>query len=221
MSLDTFFKQILLTEQQVSENCRKLQEAKFAIANGQEQVKVHKEQLDSLTEELNKKGYLLTELTLQRNLLKQLSEELESRRNEIQLQQQRFRDDQETLKNWEVEEQKAFLAEVRVFNSENCVLSRRHTARHHKNSAEMIRVTQEAHDLCKDLEAEVKEAVSLTTSLKAEKMAVSRKPLEDKLCLRLKEEVGLHKEENLLLQHQHLSAKIQLLEKVKDSPYEK
>lgn len=63
------------------------------------------------------------------------------------------------------------------------------------------------------LETEVEEAASQTSTLKMERTTINNKPLVDKLCLRLKDEVSMHKEENLELNHQSLSDKIQLLQK--------
>ncbi|XP_041922016.1 uncharacterized protein LOC121685498 isoform X1 [Alosa sapidissima] len=290
MSLDTLFRQIIITEQHVSNNCRQLQEAKSAIATYFEQVKKHREQLKCLEDELHQEGHFLSEMILQCDLLKKKQEHLEHRNDELQQQQQRLRNDQETQKNWDMEQQKIFIAETKAFNCEYCLLRHRHTIVYRQACAEMLRLMQEAGILRKEmqymtqtnahmtlkqekktvlqsnltqleiqhrgvdivkegqgrvttgqratffnmlpkiqttpqqwwwwrqrltleLETEVEEAASLTSSLKVEKTAVTKKPVLDKLCLRLKDEVGMHKEGNLELKHQMLSAKIQLLQK--------
>ncbi|XP_062376251.1 coiled-coil domain-containing protein 172 isoform X2 [Sardina pilchardus] len=247
MSLDTLFRQIILTELHVSVNCRQLLEAKSAIATYSEQVKTHREQLKCLEDELHQEGLFLSEMILQYDLLKKKREHLENRSDELQQHQQRLRDDQETQKNWDVEQQKKFMAETKAFNCDYCLLRHRHTIVYRQASAEMLRLMQEAAILSKEmqcmtqtnahmnlkqekktvlqshltqleiqhgeLESEAEEAASLTSSLKVERATVTKKPALDKLCLRLKDEVGIFKEGNLELKHQMLSATIQLLQK--------
>ncbi|XP_031435115.1 coiled-coil domain-containing protein 172 isoform X1 [Clupea harengus] len=152
MSLDTLFRHIILTEQHVSENCRQLLEAKSAIAKSHEQIKTHREQLNCLRKELDQKGHLVSEMILQCDLLKRQQEHLDNRSDQLQQEQQRLRDYLETMKTCEVEQQKTFRREVNAFNSEYSLLSHKHTTFYSQAIAEMLRLTQEADILSKEMQ---------------------------------------------------------------------
>ncbi|KAM3862924.1 coiled-coil domain-containing protein 172-like [Diretmus argenteus] len=68
-----------------------------------------------------------------------------------------------------------------------------------------------------NLDLKLSEAEAMTESLRAESLIVSQKPLTDSTCLRLKKELGMHKEGELELLREALSSEIQFLQSAKSA----
>ncbi|XP_017578235.1 coiled-coil domain-containing protein 172 isoform X3 [Pygocentrus nattereri] len=211
MSLDSLFQQILLTEQQVSENTRQLHEVKAAVIRTQEKIKCFNEKLENARVELDEKAQLQSEATLQLYLIKKRQEQIEKKREDLQKQQNDLKQELDRLKRESVEEREKFMREITAFNDDFNLLKKRNIVFQSQTRSEILSLQLEAHSLKKELERELEEAVALTESLKAERLTASQKPLTDSTCLRLKKELEAYKEGELELLREALSAEIQFL----------
>ncbi|XP_049337406.1 coiled-coil domain-containing protein 172 isoform X2 [Astyanax mexicanus] len=211
MSLDSLFQQILLTEQQVSDNTRQLHEVKAAIIKTEEKIKSFTEKLEHAHIELNEKAQLQSEVTLQLYLIKKQQEQMEKKREELQKQQNDLKQELDRLNRESEEEKEKFMKEIVTFNSDFNLLSKRDIVFQNQTRSEIQSLQLEADALNKELERELEEAAALTESLKAEKLTASQKPLTDSTCLRLKKELEAHKEGELELLREALSTEIQFL----------
>uniref|UniRef100_W5JXM7 Coiled-coil domain-containing protein 172 n=1 Tax=Astyanax mexicanus TaxID=7994 RepID=W5JXM7_ASTMX len=152
MSLDSLFQQILLTEQQVSDNTRQLHEVKAAIIKTEEKVKSFTEKLEHAHIELNEKAQLQSEVTLQLYLIKKQQEQMEKKREELQKQQNDLKQELDRLNRESEEEKEKFMKEIVTFNSDFNLLSKRDIVFQNQTRSEIQSLQLEADALNKEME---------------------------------------------------------------------
>ncbi|KAL0964521.1 hypothetical protein UPYG_G00325070 [Umbra pygmaea] len=166
-----------------------------------------------------------SELLRQRN---DLRDQLEEKRKSLKEEQEKF-----------MEEIKTFNRDFSLFNNREIVFECQTQSEIHGIEEEVNSVNKEMESMAqkntwvnsmeeekksllfelqglehimRDLESQLNEAKSITESLKAESLLVTQKPLTDSTCLRLKKELEIHKEGELELLREALSAEIQFLQ---------
>ncbi|XP_072532821.1 coiled-coil domain-containing protein 172 [Salminus brasiliensis] len=125
MSLDSLFQEILLTEQQVSENTRQLHEVKAAIVKTQEKIKYFSDKLEKAHIELNEKARLQAEAMLQLHLVKKQQQQIEKKKEELQKQQNDLKLELGRLRRESKEEKEKFMKEIMTFNNDFNLLTKR------------------------------------------------------------------------------------------------
>ncbi|XP_032398062.1 coiled-coil domain-containing protein 172 isoform X4 [Etheostoma spectabile] len=214
MSLDTLFQQILLTEQQLTEQTQKFKEVKVAIIRNNEKIKSATEKNEKVNEELDTKAQQLSAMRLQHDLMKKCEDQMLKQIEKLLGHQSQLRERLAKIK-WESKEEKEnFLQEISRFNKME-LMSRRNSRmssmQEEKRGLQLKR--QGLYNVHKDLDHQLSEAVAMTESLKAESLFVSQKPLTDSTCLRLRKELEMHKEGELL--REALSSEIHFLKSQK------
>ncbi|KAJ4948290.1 hypothetical protein JOQ06_019826 [Pogonophryne albipinna] len=249
MSLDTLFEQILVTEQQLTEQTQRIKEVKVAINRYNEKIKGATEKNEKTKEELETKAQQLSAMRLQRDLMKKSEVQMLKQIQELLGQKSRLTEQLAKIK-WECkEEEKNFLEEISRFNGDFSLCGNRgvvsekqtHTERlnlqreedavntemdlmsrrnrHMSSLQEEKRVlllkVQSLENVQKELDLQLSEAEALTESLRAEGLFVSQKPLTDSTCLRLRQELEMHKEGELELLREALRSEIHFLKSQK------
>ncbi|XP_076014882.1 coiled-coil domain-containing protein 172-like [Genypterus blacodes] len=118
MSLDSLFHQILLTEQQLTEQAKTLQHVKVSIISCKEKIKMSTENCHKAEEELDKKAQQLSVMRLRLDLMKKREEQMLKQVEELLCQRSRLRDHLETIKRKSKDEEEDFYQEISRFNSE-------------------------------------------------------------------------------------------------------
>lgn len=177
MSLDSLFEQILLTEQQVSENTKQLHEVKAAIKSAQDKISSSSEQLEKARLELDEKAQLLSEASLQVDLMTKQRDQLEKQKEELLGLQTELKDNLDKLKRETCDEREKFLKEMITFNSEFNLVSNRNAVLHSQTRSKIQSLELEAEALHKELNL-MKEKHTLWSSMEAEKRSLEAE-LED------------------------------------------
>ncbi|KAM7385230.1 hypothetical protein PAMP_001324 [Pampus punctatissimus] len=246
MSLDTLFQQILLTEQQLTEQTQKLKEVKVAIIKCSEKIKAATDKYENTSEELEVKAQRLSAMRLQRDLMKKCEDQMLKQVEELLCQKSHLREHLAKIKRESKEEQENFLQEISRFNSDFSLRGNRETVFESQAHAEILNLEKEVESLYKemelmsqrnshvssmqeekralqlklqglqniwkDLDQQLREAETMTESLRAESLFVSQKPLTDSTCLRLRKELEMHKEGELELLREALNSELQFLQ---------
>ncbi|XP_038581946.1 coiled-coil domain-containing protein 172-like isoform X2 [Micropterus salmoides] len=212
MSLDSLFHQILLTEQQLTEQTQKLKEVKVAIIRCNEKIKSATERYEKTNEELNKKA----------KIKRESKEEEENYLQEIS----RFNSDFSLRGNREIVFESQTHAEILDLEREVESLykemelmsrSNSHMSSMQEEKRALQLKLQDLDSIQKDLDRQFAEAKAMTETLRAERLFVSQKPLTDSTCLRLRKELETHKEGEIELLREALSSEIQFLKSKLDS----
>uniref|UniRef100_A0A3Q3NB45 Coiled-coil domain-containing protein 172 n=1 Tax=Labrus bergylta TaxID=56723 RepID=A0A3Q3NB45_9LABR len=202
MSLDSLFQQILLTEQQLTEQTQKFKEVQK-----------------------------LSAMRLQFDLMKKQENQMLTKTEELLCQRNHLQERLAKIKRESTEEREKFLREISRFNSGFCLGGNRETESEsqtrteiqdlerkveslhkmdmmsHRNS-HMSSMQEQKRALQLDLDWQLKEAEAVTECLRAESLFVSQKPLTDSNCL-LRKELEIHKEGEMELLREALSSEIQ------------
>ncbi|KAG7334448.1 hypothetical protein KOW79_002855 [Hemibagrus wyckioides] len=152
VNLDSLYQQILLSEQQVSENTRQLHEAKSSITKAEEKIKSFTEKLERAHAELDEKAQLEAELLLQLKLIKKQEEEITKKKQDLLQQQNRLRQELEQLNREAAEEKEQFLNAIRTFNCDFNLLNKRDLIFESQIRSEMQTLQSEAEALTKEME---------------------------------------------------------------------
>ncbi|XP_044229614.1 coiled-coil domain-containing protein 172 isoform X1 [Thunnus albacares] len=246
MSLDTLFQQILLSEQQLTEQTQKFKEVKVAIIRCNEKIKAATDKYEKTSEELDVKAQRLSAMKLQCDLMKRCEDRMSTQIEELLCQKSQLEEQLAKIKKESEEEQENFLQEISRFNSDFSLRGNRETVFESPTHTEILNLEREVESLYKemelmrqknshmssmqeekralqlqlqdlqntwkDLDGQLSEAEAMTESLRAESLFVSQKPLNDSTCLRLKEELEMHKEGKQELLREALSSELQLLQ---------
>ncbi|XP_037322146.1 coiled-coil domain-containing protein 172 [Pungitius pungitius] len=253
MSLDTLFQQILVTEQQLTEQTQKVKEVKVAIIRYKEKIKSAAEKNEKTNELLDKKAQQLSAMRLQHDLMKKCEEQMLKKVEELLCLRSQRRERLAHIKRERKEEEETFLREISMFNSDFSLCGNRSIVFQSQTHTEILDLQTEVESLYKemelmsrrnnhvsamqeerralqltlrgledtqrDLERRLIEAEATTASLRAESLSVSRRPLTDATCLRLRKELEMHKEEELELLREALSSEIHFLKSKLDSSH--
>ncbi|XP_056616254.1 coiled-coil domain-containing protein 172 isoform X2 [Triplophysa dalaica] len=205
MSIDSLFEHILLTEQQVSENIRQLHEVHSGIKTAQDKINSSSQKLEKAQRELDKKDKLKRESLEERETF---LKEMITFNGEFNLMRNRnvfLTQTQSKIQSLE-QEAETLNKEIELLRQNNPWLS--------SMEAEKRSLETELQDLqsqLTDIDKDLTEAVTLTVRLKRERLMVREKPLKDSTFVRLKKELELYKEDELLFLRDALSCEIQSL----------
>ncbi|XP_076831581.1 coiled-coil domain-containing protein 172-like [Brachyhypopomus gauderio] len=167
MSLDSLFKQILLTEQHVSKTTRQMHDVKAAIVTAQEEIKGFNEKLELAHVKLDEQAQLLAEAGLELHLTKKQHNQLEKKREELQREGSDLTQELERLRRGEVQEKEKFMKEITTFNNEFNLLSNRDVVFQSQTRSEIRSLQQEAEALNEEIEV-MKQKNPWHVSMKAE-----------------------------------------------------
>ncbi|KAK7140072.1 hypothetical protein R3I94_012630 [Phoxinus phoxinus] len=182
MSLESLFEQILLTEQQVSENIKQLHEVKAAIKSVQDKINSSCEKLEKAHHELDDKAQLLSENKLQLVLMTKRQDHLGRKREELLELQRDLKETLNRLKREFREEREKFLKEMITFNNEFNLISNRNAVFHTQTCSKIQSLELEAetlhrgylsYHLCCSSEVDLlKQKNTLLSSMEAEKRSL-------------------------------------------------
>ncbi|XP_060727723.1 coiled-coil domain-containing protein 172 isoform X3 [Tachysurus vachellii] len=172
VSLDSLYQQILLAEQQTSENTGKLHEVKSSIIKAEKEIKSFTEKLERAYTELDEKAQLESEILLQLKLNKRQQEEMEKKKKDLLEQQNGLREEMERIQREIAEEKEKFMNMIRTFNSDFNLLKNRDLVFHHQTKSEIQTLQSESEALSKEIERLKQEKTQLIT-LQTEQQSLS------------------------------------------------
>nr|XP_046257579.1 coiled-coil domain-containing protein 172 isoform X2 [Scatophagus argus] len=152
MSLDTLFHQILVSEQQLSEQTQKIKEVKAAIIRCNERIKSTSEKYEETTEELDKKAQQLSAVRLLRELMKKCQDQMMKQNEELLCQNNHLRERLAKMKRESKEEEKNFLEEISRFNSDFSLQGNRDILFESQTHTEILDLEREVEVLYKEME---------------------------------------------------------------------
>ncbi|XP_060942662.1 coiled-coil domain-containing protein 172 [Limanda limanda] len=248
MSLDTLFHQILVTEQQLTEQTQKFKEVKVAIIRCTEKIKGTSEKYEKTNKELDEKDQQLSVMRLQHELMKKCEDQISKQIEELLCQKRHLMERLAKIKKESKEEEESFLQEISRFNSDFSLPGNRETVFKSQTHTEILDLEGDVESLYKemqlmssgnshlialqeekralqlelqgldsirkDLDQQLSLAEATTDSLRADSLIVSQKPLTDSTCLRLRQELEMHKKGEVELLRETLGSEIQILQTV-------
>ncbi|KAK1905108.1 Coiled-coil domain containing protein 172 [Dissostichus eleginoides] len=143
MSLDTLFEQILVTEQQLTEQTQRIKEVKVAIIRYNEKIKSANEKNEKTNEELETKAQQLSAMRLQRDLMKKSEVQMLKQIQELLGQKSRLTEQLAKIK-WECKvEEKNFLEEISRFNGDFSLCKNKAVVSEKQTNTEMLNLQRE------------------------------------------------------------------------------
>ncbi|XP_061913960.1 coiled-coil domain-containing protein 172 isoform X2 [Entelurus aequoreus] len=155
MSLDKLFHQILLTEQQLSEQNQKLKEGylvKAAIVRCNGELKAATEKYDKTSEELDMKEQQLSSMRLQRDLMNKCKEEMSKHIQELLCQKSHLKERLDKIRAEFQDEESVFLQEVFTFNSDFSLGGSRETVLTSQTHTEVLNLDRQVDLFHKEME---------------------------------------------------------------------
>ncbi|XP_054455555.1 coiled-coil domain-containing protein 172 [Anoplopoma fimbria] len=152
MSLDTLFQQILLTEQQLTEQTQKIKEVKVAIIRCNEKVKSATEKNGKTNEELDKKAQQLSAMRLQNDLMKKCEDQMLKQIEELLGQRSQRRERLAKIKRESKEEEEKFLQEISRFNRDFSLCGNKDVVFESQTHTEILDLERELEALHKEME---------------------------------------------------------------------
>ncbi|XP_040906304.1 coiled-coil domain-containing protein 172 [Toxotes jaculatrix] len=152
MSLDSLFQQILLTEQQLTEQTQKFKEVKIAIIRCNEKVKSATEKYEKTKEELDIKAQQLSVMRLQHDLMKKCEDQMLKQIEELLCQKSHLRECLAKIKRESKGEEESFLQEISRFNSDFSLRGNRETVFESQTHTEILDLEREVESLYKEME---------------------------------------------------------------------
>ncbi|XP_041804129.1 coiled-coil domain-containing protein 172 [Chelmon rostratus] len=152
MSLDTLFQQILISEQQLTEQTQKIKEVKVAIIRCNEKIKNATEMYEKTNEELDKKAQELSAMMLQRDLMKKCEDQMLKQIEELLCQKSHLRERLAKIKSESKEEAENFLQEISTFNSDFSLRGNREMVFESQKHTEILDLEWEVESLYKEME---------------------------------------------------------------------
>ncbi|XP_067277482.1 coiled-coil domain-containing protein 172 isoform X3 [Pseudorasbora parva] len=198
MSLESLFEQILLTEQQVSENIKQLHEGnavKAAIKSVQENIISSREKLEKAHHDLDAKAQLLSEKKMLLVLMTKRQDQLERQRDEVLELQRHLKETLDRMKSEYCEEREKFLKEMITFNNKFNLISNRNAVFHTQTRSKIQSLEMEAETLHKEMDL-MKQNNTLLSSMEENKRSLEAELQEEQSKLtdiekNLKEAVAL------------------------------
>ncbi|XP_067277483.1 coiled-coil domain-containing protein 172 isoform X4 [Pseudorasbora parva] len=195
MSLESLFEQILLTEQQVSENIKQLHEVKAAIKSVQENIISSREKLEKAHHDLDAKAQLLSEKKMLLVLMTKRQDQLERQRDEVLELQRHLKETLDRMKSEYCEEREKFLKEMITFNNKFNLISNRNAVFHTQTRSKIQSLEMEAETLHKEMDL-MKQNNTLLSSMEENKRSLEAELQEEQSKLtdiekNLKEAVAL------------------------------
>ncbi|XP_034537650.1 coiled-coil domain-containing protein 172 isoform X2 [Notolabrus celidotus] len=151
MSLDSLFQQILLTEQQLTEQTQRFKEVKVAIIRCNEQIKSHTDNLERTKEERDQKAQQSSVMRLQRGLMKKHENQMLLKIEELLCQTNQLQQRLVTIKKESMEEKEKFLLEISRFNSDFSLGRSKEIQSESHTQTEILDLEREAESLYKEM----------------------------------------------------------------------
>ncbi|XP_061767647.1 coiled-coil domain-containing protein 172 isoform X2 [Nerophis ophidion] len=152
MSLDKLFHQILLTEQQLTEQNQKLKEVKAAIVRCNGELKAATEKYDKTSEELDMKEQQLSSMRLQRDLMNKCEEEMSKHTEELLGQKSHLKERLDKIRAEFQDEESVFLQEVFTFNGDFSLGGSRETVLTSQTHTEVLNLDRQVDLFHKEME---------------------------------------------------------------------
>ncbi|KAF0027956.1 hypothetical protein F2P81_020697 [Scophthalmus maximus] len=149
MSLDSLFQQILLTEQQLTEQTQRFKEVKVAIIRCNEKIQGTTEKYEKTIEELDEKAQQSSVMRLQRDLMKKREEQMLKQIEELLCQRSRLRERLAKIKKESKEEEERFLQEISRFNSDFSLRGNRDAVFQSQTHTEILDLQRDVESLYK------------------------------------------------------------------------
>ncbi|XP_024152472.1 coiled-coil domain-containing protein 172 isoform X3 [Oryzias melastigma] len=153
MSLDSLFQQVLLTEQQQSEQIQKLKDVKVSIIKCNEKIKNATEKYENIKEELNKKAPRLCILRLQCDLMRKTEDLMLKHIEELSCQRNHLGESLAKIRRESKEEEEHFLQEISGFNRDFSLQGNKVTLLESQTRSELQLLQREEEALHKEMEA--------------------------------------------------------------------
>ncbi|XP_069395391.1 coiled-coil domain-containing protein 172 isoform X2 [Paralichthys olivaceus] len=191
MSLDTLFHQILVTEQQLTEQTKKFKEVKVAIIRCREKIKGTSEKYEKINQELDEKAQQLSVMRLQYDLMKKCEDQILKQIEELLCQKSHLMERLAKIKKESKEEEESFLQEISRFNSDFSLPGNRGTVFESQTHTEFLDLEGDVESLYKEMEL-MSHGNSHMITLQEEKRALqlelqglddNRKDLDQQLSL--------------------------------------
>ncbi|XP_044069701.1 coiled-coil domain-containing protein 172 isoform X2 [Siniperca chuatsi] len=174
MSLDSLFQQILLTEQQITEQTHKFKEVKVAIIRCNDKIKSATEKYEKTKEELDKKAQQLSAMRLQHDLMKKCEDQMLKQIEELLCQKSHLREHLAKIKRESKEEEENFLQEISRFNSDFSLRGNREIVFESQTHTEILDLEREVESLYKEMEL-MNRSSSHMSAMQEEKRALQLK----------------------------------------------
>ncbi|XP_062320189.1 coiled-coil domain-containing protein 172 isoform X1 [Osmerus eperlanus] len=171
MSLDTLFQKIILTEQQISEKSRQLQEVKVAITRCEDMIKSRAENNKRDNENLEEKAQQLTHIQFQYELMRKSQDQMEKQNNDLLQQQNHLKARLDEIKRQSREEKENFIREIQAFNNDFNLLSNRKSLLKSQTQSEIQELEKDISTLNQEMEY-MTQSDSRVKSMQEEKRAL-------------------------------------------------
>ncbi|KAM9847983.1 coiled-coil domain-containing protein 172-like [Aulostomus maculatus] len=165
MSLDSLFRQILVTEQQLSEQTHKLKEVKSAVFRCQERIKAATEKYQRTSEELDMKAQQLSVMRLQRSLMTKCEDQMLKQIEEVLSQKNHLGERLAVMNAESKEEEMNFLQEISRFNSDFSLQGNPDMVFKSQTHAEILHLEGEAASLQREMELMIQSNSHLSSRL--------------------------------------------------------
>ncbi|XP_029927231.1 coiled-coil domain-containing protein 172 isoform X8 [Myripristis murdjan] len=152
MSLESLYQQVLLTERQMSEQTKKFQEVKVNIIRCSEKIKASTDKYEKAIEELHGKAQQLSEMTMQRDLMKKNEDQLLKQIQELLGVQSHLKERLYIIKRDSKEEEEKFLQEIQRFNSDFSLVGSRETVIESQTHSEILELEKKVQQLNREME---------------------------------------------------------------------
>ncbi|XP_028325117.1 coiled-coil domain-containing protein 172 isoform X2 [Gouania willdenowi] len=152
MSLDRFFQQVLLSEQQLTEQTQKLKEVNVSIIRCKENIMRTTEKYEKTMQELDEKNQQLSTLRLHHHLMKKREEQMLKQTEELLRQNNHLREHLVKIKRDSKEEKERFLQEITRFNSDFSLQGKYKAVFQSRTHAELQEAERAVDSLHKEME---------------------------------------------------------------------
>ncbi|XP_026212770.1 coiled-coil domain-containing protein 172 isoform X1 [Anabas testudineus] len=152
MSLDTLFQQILLTEQQLTEQTQKFKEVKVAVIRCSEKLRSVSDRYEKTSIEVDEKAQQLSVMKLQHDLLKKREHQMLKQIEDMLCQKSKFEECLAKIKRVSKDEEEKFLQEISRFNSDFSLRGNRETVFESQTHTEILDLEREVESLYKEME---------------------------------------------------------------------
>nr|XP_015800527.2 coiled-coil domain-containing protein 172 [Nothobranchius furzeri] len=152
MSLDSLYRQILLSEHHLSERAQKLKDVKAAIARSNERINNERANYQQTKEQLELKAQQSSTMRLQCDLMKKSEEQMLKQIEELLCQKNHLREHLDKIRKTSKEEEEMFRQEISRFNSDFSLQRSRAPGPENQLESDLLRLDQEVEALHKEME---------------------------------------------------------------------
>ncbi|XP_034041309.1 coiled-coil domain-containing protein 172 [Thalassophryne amazonica] len=165
MSLDSLFQHILLTEQQLTQQTKRIREAQSAIIRCNEKIKSSTEMYEKAKEEVKKKSQQVSVMKLQCDLMKKGEDRLLKQMEELLCEKNHLTEHLAKIMRESKEKEEKFLQEIFSFNSDFSLRASVETVLENQTHPEMLNLEKEVELLHKEMELTIQRNSHMTAVL--------------------------------------------------------